>query len=80
MAGIFDNNQAKRLFGFIAAGGTAGAIIGPILTSNLAIYLGPTNLLLLSAIFLGIAILCIKQLISWKEKANGVSKASESPT
>jgi ATP:ADP antiporter, AAA family len=28
---IFDGGQAKRLFGFIAAGGTAGALAGPLI-------------------------------------------------
>ena len=32
MADIFTNNQAKRLYGFIAAGGTIGALTGPALT------------------------------------------------
>jgi AAA family ATP:ADP antiporter len=29
MADLFDTTQAKRLYGFIAAGGTAGALAGP---------------------------------------------------
>ena len=46
MTDIYSNNQAKRLFAFIAAGGTAGAITGPLLTASLATLMGPTNLLL----------------------------------
>jgi AAA family ATP:ADP antiporter len=64
MADLFDNEQAKRLFGFIAAGGTAGALVGPLLTTALAIPLGPTNLLLLSACFLLWAVFCVNRLIS----------------
>jgi len=30
---VFDGTQTRRLFGFIAAGGTAGALVGPTLTS-----------------------------------------------
>jgi AAA family ATP:ADP antiporter len=67
MADTFSSAQAKRLFGFIAAGGTGGAVMGPVLTAALAIHLGPTNLLLISAIFLGLAVLCVKKLIAWQQ-------------
>jgi AAA family ATP:ADP antiporter len=66
MADIFTNEQAKRLFAFIAAGGTTGALIGPLLTTTLVGSLGPTNLLLFSAGLLGCAVLCIKQLAGWQ--------------
>jgi ATP:ADP antiporter, AAA family len=62
MADLFTNAQARRLFGFIAAGGTAGAIIGPALTGLLAAPLGPINLLLISAALLGGAVMCIHTL------------------
>jgi len=65
MADLFHDDQAKRLFGFIAAGGTAGALAGPALTAGLAVPLGPTNLLLLSAAGLGWALLCIRRLSAW---------------
>ncbi len=67
MADLFDDAQAKRLFGFIAAGGTAGAVAGPALTASLAIPLGPTNLLLISAAILGWAVLCIRRLGAWRD-------------
>jgi AAA family ATP:ADP antiporter len=67
MADLFNDAQAKRLFGFIAAGGTAGALAGPALTATLAIPLGPTNLLLISAAGLSWAMLCIRRLIAWRE-------------
>ena len=67
MADIFRSTQAKRLFGFIAAGGTAGALTGPVLTATLAVPVGPTNLLLISAGLLGGAVLCVKRLIAWRE-------------
>lgn len=66
MTDLFNDAQAKRLFGFIAAGGTAGALVGPALTATLAIPLGPTNLLLISAAGLGWAMLCIQRLIAWR--------------
>jgi AAA family ATP:ADP antiporter len=67
MADLFNDSQARRLFGFIAAGGTAGALVGPALTASLAIPLGPTNLLLISAAGLGWAILCIRRLGAWRD-------------
>ena len=67
MVDTFSSAQAKRLFGFIAAGGTTGALMGPVLTAVLAIHLGATNLLLISAFFLGLAVLCVKKLIAWQQ-------------
>ena len=63
MTDIFSNRQARRLFGFIAAGGTAGALVGPALTAALVKPLGPENLMLVSAVLLGCAMFCIRQLI-----------------
>lgn len=65
MVDLFSSPQGKRLFGLIAAGGTAGAISGPTLTAVLVGPLGPINLLLLSALLLAGAVLCIRQLGQW---------------
>jgi ATP:ADP antiporter, AAA family len=75
MADIFSNTQAKRLFGVIAAGGTTGALVGPALTAMLVLPLGPTNLLLLSAAFMGWAVLCIHRLVAWQRSS--LSKSSK---
>lgn len=64
MADIFSNAQARRLFGFIAAGGSAGAVTGPALTTLLAASLGPAYLLLISTLFLLLTLLCIRQLLT----------------
>ena len=69
MTDLFDNRQARRLFGFIAAGGTVGALTGPALTTLLAQPLGPKNLLLVSAVLLSWAILCIARLSRWSGQA-----------
>ena len=59
MADLFSRAQAKRVFGFIAAGGTAGNILGPALDS-LAKHVGNNNLMLISAAgFLVTAVLVI---------------------
>jgi AAA family ATP:ADP antiporter len=65
LADLFTNAQARRLFGFIAAGGTAGALTGPALTAMLAVPLGTTNLLLVSAGFLSVSVLCVHRLAAW---------------
>lgn len=62
MVDLFSDEQGKRLFGFIAAGGTCGAIAGPAMTAGLAAALGPVNLLCVSAGFLVLAVLCIQRL------------------
>ena len=62
MADVFAAEQGKRLFGFIAAGGSAGALLGPALTVWLAGPLGPVNLLIVAAILLEAAVLCAQRL------------------
>ncbi len=63
MADLFRFEQGRRLFGFIAAGGTTGALLGPSLTAALAVPLGPVNLLLISALFLAGATFCVGGLL-----------------
>src|SRR5574338_104753 len=67
LADLFTPTQAKRLFGLVAAGGTVGALAGPALATGLARPLGAANLLLLSAGFLLVAVLCVLRLLAWKD-------------
>lgn len=62
MADLFRSDQGKRLFGFIGAGGTAGAIAGAALTAGLAEAIGPARVLLLSALLLEAATRSVKRL------------------
>jgi AAA family ATP:ADP antiporter len=62
MADIWREEQARRLFGFIAAGGSAGALVGPALTAVLAPRIGPANLLPIAAAILAGALVCIARL------------------
>jgi AAA family ATP:ADP antiporter len=62
MADLFTSEQGKRLFGFIGAGGTAGALLGPIVTIWLSAPLGPVNLLVVAAAFLEVAVLCVHRI------------------
>lgn len=52
MADIYSKQQATRLFGFIAAGSSLGAIFGPTISLLLATKIGSYNLILVSACLL----------------------------
>jgi ATP:ADP antiporter, AAA family len=60
MTDLFDSEQAKRLFAFIAVGGQLGAIAGPLFTASLVQRIGTANLLLVAAVGLEIAPWCVK--------------------
>lgn len=71
MSDVWSEAQGKRLFGFIATGGTLGAIAGAALTGALTkgIALGafrlkvePLSLLLVSILTLELAVQCVKRL------------------
>jgi AAA family ATP:ADP antiporter len=68
MADIFSRSQAKRLFGFIAAGGTVGGIVGPALATFLVRRIGNNGLMLISAAgFLATAVV-VRLLAQEKQK------------
>lgn len=58
MADVWRRDQGERLFGKIAAGGSAGALAGPLLTSLLVPYLGVAPLVLVAAALLELGMLC----------------------
>ncbi len=62
MADLYQSEQGKRLYGFIAAGGSLGALLGPILAATLAEPLGRANLLLIAAVLLEAATFCAMRL------------------
>jgi len=55
MTDLFTTEQAKRLFGFIAVGGSLGGILGPIITTSLVRHVSTGVLLLICAGMLEIA-------------------------
>lgn len=59
MADSFRSEQAKRLFGFIAVGGSLGSVLGSAATATLAPKIGTPNLMLLSAVLIELAVLCV---------------------
>lgn len=62
MVDVFDTEQGKRLFGVISAGATLGSILGSSVTALLARRVGPTALLLGSALLLEMAVFAVRRL------------------
>lgn len=60
----FSSEQGRRLFGCIAAGGTLGTFIGPLLAATMATRLGPVALTVAAALLLEIAVRCYRALLS----------------
>ena len=64
---LFDSGQAKRLFPVIAAGGTAGALVGPLFTDFSARTIGNAGILFVGAALFVLAVLLQGILIRlWK--------------
>ena len=76
MADIFRPEQAKRLYGFLAAGTSAGGVLGPFIAAMLAPVVGTINLLLFSMVFLAASIFCIRYLTMWHERAVAAHQAA----
>jgi AAA family ATP:ADP antiporter len=79
MADLFDTAQAKRLYGFIAAGGTAGALAGPSLTALFVTVVGVRGMLIVSAGFLAVCIVAILRLRAWAERTGATGAARDEP-
>ena len=71
MADVFRDEEAKRLFGPIAAGGGAGAIAGPFLMQLLLPRIGVDAVVGLSMLFLLGTLPCIRGLARWAEARHG---------
>lgn len=77
MADVWSFEQAKRLFGFLGIGGTAGAITGAKLAGELATSLGTYQILLVSVVFLAGAIACVRQLARLHGLSSTAARAIE---
>ena len=62
MADVFSDTEARRSYGYIGAAGTVGAILGPTLTRMLVERVGIANLMLVSAAFLVLCVVCLLRL------------------
>ncbi len=79
MADIYSKEQSRRLFGIISAGGSTGALLGPIVTSVLVIPIGFKNLLPLSALLLLFAVFCVHRLRHWVAQRSGEPQPPAQP-
>jgi AAA family ATP:ADP antiporter len=68
MADVFDSEQARRLFAFIAAGASVGGLAGPALSALLVDRLGQAGLILLAALLLALALTLKHYLMNWRER------------
>ena len=80
MADIFSRTQAKRLFGFVAAGGTVGGIVGPLLATSLVKQVGNNNLMLISAAGFAFTAVLVRMLASEKRRMAAAGVESQHTT
>lgn len=78
MADIFSSAQAKRLFGFIAAGGSIGAISAPVFITLFVNAVGTNTLLLISAAGFAITAFLVRLLEMEKRRLAGASEEAPS--
>ncbi len=71
MADVFRDEEAKRLFGPIAAGGGTGAIVGPLVLQYLAPRIGVDAVVFLAMMLLLGTLPCIRALAHWAEARHG---------
>lgn len=77
MADVFSAPQGRRLFAFIAAGGSAGAILGPLIAGVLAPRIGTVGLLPISAALLGVALVCVTGLRRWAQQGGDADQGAD---
>jgi len=79
MTDLFTVEQGKRLYAFIAVGGTLGAIAGAYITKNLIRGMGPANLVAISATLFAIVCLLVRFFPNNFTQGNKVAPAREEP-
>jgi len=74
---MFSSEQTKRLFGFIAAGGTAGALAGPIVTRLAVDSVGNAGVLYIATFGFLMAVVCQRILVTiWSRPQSGDKTAT----
>jgi AAA family ATP:ADP antiporter len=79
---LFDPSQTKRLFGAIAAGGSAGALAGPLIADVSVNAIGENGVLFVSAGLFVVAIVCQRALLRvWSDRqvAAGTRSTEDKP-
>ena len=77
MADIFSSAQAKRLFGFIAAGGTVGTIVAPTFITFFVEKVGANTLLLISAAGFVVTALLVRMLEGEKRRFSATDASAQ---
>jgi AAA family ATP:ADP antiporter len=77
---LFDRQQTKRLFGVIAAGGSAGALIGPSFSDLFVETIGNSGVLFFGAALFVVAIFCQRVLLRlWSGRTDATNAAEDRP-
>ena len=78
---LFSKEQSRRLFGFIAAGGTAGAFLGPFFTDFFVTKIGIGGVLFAGAFMFLLTIFFQRALLQiWKPEAPGATSTPGTST
>jgi AAA family ATP:ADP antiporter len=80
MADTFSSGQATRLFAFIAAGGSTGAILGPIITATFVKSIGVGGLVLMACAGFFLVIVLIHLLMSEKDRLRILDRDTQQTT
>ena len=77
---LFRSDQTKRLFGVIAAGGSAGALLGPLISDLTVTRIGNSGVLFVGASLFAIAIFCQRVLLAlWTDRAEVAATPEDRP-
>jgi len=79
MTDLFTVEQGKRLYAFIAVGGTVGAITGAYLTKNLVRNIGQANLIAISAAMFAIICVLVRFFPNRFTEGNRTAPTAEQP-
>jgi AAA family ATP:ADP antiporter len=75
MVDLFSSDQSKRLFGIISAGGSLGAISGPLVSTTLSASLGIANMFLVAASLLSLSLVSLLMLVKMQRKIRALSQS-----
>ncbi len=77
---LFEREQTKRLFGVIAAGGSAGALCGPLVSDFTVGIIGNSGVLFFGAALFVAAIFCQRILLNlWSGRTDAMTAADDRP-
>jgi ATP:ADP antiporter, AAA family len=81
MVDTFREDQSRRLFGIVAAGGSLGALAGPVIAAVLVKPFGRAGLYASTIVLLELAVFCVRRLVAWSRTsdAGDFGKAPDRP-